>query len=346
MLSYLWTLILLFATCACVSAQKIQAFWYPYQGQYLDLENKRWTGKDLGLVDKDFKQIGPKQARFSGLSIDQMYFQGWLFSLEAKNGLSQTNPLNQQKQYLDNPEMDMQTTGQAFMFATPQSLVLVKHLAEAQGFVVYGYEASGKTRFRKQIAHSQAVKTQELHYFKPYLKYLGHTPRHLVFSSYEPKIKRSVLVDLQGGDTLEFPEMAKALIRDAQDSLVIGLWVRRDSGRLQTLFFEAHQYAKISTEDFNAREDWEHETLLNSTHLYVLSYPPRASGAELRAFVLETGALSWKAEIQALSQVAEGHYQQVWISQYENWLIIEGYERDRRYLSLVDCRSGRFVDLP
>ncbi len=314
---------------------------YPFLGKYIDLETMESFDSEE-LIALTFKTQSIYAPRFRGLAIDKLAFKGKLFEVQSDNGLLFTDLSTKEAMPLPNRERGVERYGQNFLIEAADGMVYIKYLNSDYGFMVYKYDAAGNEKMAQQIAHSDLIERPNLSYQRPYLKYFAHTKWQLVFSSYIKDKPKTMVLELSNGQLLEYDFTVQGIIRDeAEDAFIHGfISLDADKGLLQITY---------KSDVFElSRPIWRHcnqvETLLKGDTLLLACYNERNSGLALAAIDLKTKTLIWEADSLSpkLVKTEEGKYyfNMIWLSLWNNKVIIEGKEPQLRYLQIFDLATG------
>jgi outer membrane protein assembly factor BamB len=74
--------------------------------------------------------------------------------------------------------------------------------------------------------------------------------------------------------------------------------------------------------------------------LYVSFYHGIATGSSLYAFTRSTGKLLWQADVKQLNVSHSEYYNTVLLSNWKNYIILEGIEAEGHYVQIFNKDTG------
>jgi hypothetical protein len=335
------TLLLSFILCYHIAAfaqQRINDQLYQFNKQYLHLGQLEYKNIDGILLD-DFKQVGIYSNRFSRLSSNLLDYKGSLFYIGVKNSLAVKFPNKKDKKILPNLEKDTPNRGANYLLQSTTGILHIKDLDQKAGYQIYKYDETGKLLFETKIKHSRLIEKSSYQYYLPYLKYKLHTPDYIFFTSYEQPISKTIRLDVQTGKKKLFDfTLAGVILEESKDSDVVG-YLRFDANERQLLidYLDKNFIVKLASKTtINTVE-----TLLHQDTLLLVCYNDKAPLTTLLAFDLKTQQVVWEKQIQPKRQVKTPFYfNKVWLSRFEQKIILESYESAGRQLHIFDWDNG------
>ena len=344
---YISTLYLLFQSISTLFAQAPQ--WYGYKSQWINLATLEVKDKVDFQPETDFKNHHPLyQSYFGGLSIDKLAYKARYFEIQPNNGLKLTNLRTDESLLLENPDSKIQALGQHFLFAVQDGICYVKHLIGKEGYKIYKYNLAGEKVFTQTLQHTEDIKKSDLEYSRQYLQYLSHTPWEIVFTAYENSQNITYVLDLTTGALEEIPFSVKGVILaapKAEDTQ------RKHEGFLSIKQEQLHitfKKAGTKTIQVNLPNISKYNTLegiLKEKILVVIAYNRSQTGAHVYAINLENNTLIW--ELPLSTKVNESDiFHKIWLSHFNNNLIIEANKNTGRFLEIIDFEKGSKVFAP
>jgi len=338
---FLFALFTLFASpiFAQTISEETKAQNYFFDDKTLNLETLQYSNTPNN-VSQSFKKNSKYATRYKGLAVDQLAYQGVLFKLLKDNRLLLKNLRTQKTRTLPNKEKGIPSQGPSLLLEAVNGLICIKTLQADEGYRVYKYDLKGKELFGVEITHSEFVQQDKLTYHLPYLDYLTHTSKHIVFASYVDRIPKTVILNTSDGTLSKFDFSSAGVIRDPQTDLELYGFIQRNNVNssitvtyINTDFDYKNPFFKYST---------DLETLVLGTTLFLVAYNSRSPEARLFAIDLSTQTLKWEVEVSAFGKDAtSAYFKTVWLAAYEGKIILETYETKGKSLQIFDPYHGK-----
>lgn len=312
---------------------------YPFDSKVFNLKTLEYaTSEDE--ISASFKTKSKYAARYKGLTVDKLAYQGMIFEALTDNSILLKNLETKAVKPLPNKEKGLPVQGRSLLFEAVEGVIYIKPLKADNGYMVYKYDKTGKELFGVQITHSEFVQNHELTYHLPYLGYLTHTASNLVFASHVDRIPKTVVLNTSDGSLSKFDFSSKGIIRDAETDMSI-------HGFIQLNKTASSIKVTYITDNFECTKpyfkDITHiETLVLDKTLVLVAYNGRSPEVHLLALDLTTKTLKWEADVAAFGKDAtSAYFNTVWLGNYEGKIILEGYETKGKSLQIFDSADGR-----
>jgi hypothetical protein len=338
--------ILLFILFAVISPNihaqdKVYEDLYPFDSKYFNLKTLQYENSTEENAES-FKSLSKYAIRYKSLVIDKIAYKGMLFQTLEDNGLLLKNLTTKAVTPLPNNEKDVPRQGLSYLLQVTEGIVHVKPLKAENGFMVYKYNETGIQKFGIQIKHSEFVQKGKLAYHLPYLGYKLHTANTIVFSSYVSRIPKTVTLSTLDGSISNFEFSSIGVIRDEANDMDIHGFVQLDKEK--SLLNITYISDNFSIEHPSFANITHAETLVKDNTLVITVYNGRAPNAQLLAIDLKTQKIIWEADVPKFGgKESTSYFNAVWLGQYDNKLILEGYEPKGKYLQIFDIRTGSLV---
>ena len=82
-------------------------------------------------------------------------------------------------------------------------------------------------------------------------------------------------------------------------------------------------------------------TILTDSLLIIATFDRISSGSNVNAYNAQTGKLLWQGEVKQLQVAHSEYYNAVFLTLFEDKLILEGNEAGGSYLQVLDLKSGK-----
>jgi len=339
MLKNVLLLILLGVTFSNLYAQeKVDEHLYPFDSKYFNLKTLQYENSTEERAHS-FKSDSKYAIRYKGLVIDKIAYKGMLFEALEDNGLLLKNLTTKAATPLTNNEKDIPRQGLSYLLEVTEGIVHIKPLKADNGYMVYKYDESGKQKFGVQIKHSEFVQKGKLTYHLPYLGYKLHTANTIVFSSYVNRIPKTVTLSTLDGSVSNFEFSSIAVIRDETNDMDIHGFVQLDkeTSSLKITYISDN----FSIEHPSFSNITHAETLVKDNTLIITGYNGHAPNAQLLAIDLKTQKIVWEADVAKFGgKENSSYFNAIWLGEYDNKLLLEGYEPKGKYLQIFDIRTG------
>jgi len=240
-------------------------------------------------------------------------------------------PNTDKKLNLDN------VTGNSLIFSTPTGMVHVLRLSEKYGYHIKKYDADGNLLNEWTVAHTLFKRTGNEVESIPYLFYLGHTNKEIVFSSLSIQdAYKTIVLNLQNGTQQKMNYRTIGMILDANyDSLLGVIQYEKDGKKLKV------ELNSKTWEIDNPEDDDGAKTVLKDSVLFVAMYPVISDGCNVNAYNANTGTLLWKGDVKQMMVPHSEYYNTVYLTLFRNKLILEGVEAGGQYLQVLDAKTGK-----
>ena len=328
--------------------------WYPFKGLYLDLNRFQYVDTDV-LPLRTFKTDSPFRFRFATKIYDKAFFKHKLFEIQPQNGLKIKDLRTNQAQLLPNTERTIATDKgvQNFLLVQDDGVLHIKNLLGNAGYVIYKYDENGQVLFKTQLPHTLIQVDGQVRINLTYMGYMAYTNRFLAFRSFYEGEPKTCWLDTQISAAMPptnnrvkcAPQTAVGLIRNEADEAVQG-WLAVSSRTVNgTEMYDLNASLDdgkswVITLGINPVDSAE--TLVLGNTLYVATYNRLTSGAKLVALEANTGRKKWTADVLRLDIVGNDRYtNKVFLSLFEDKLILEGNETAGNYIQIFDKDSGR-----
>lgn len=311
--------------------------YYQFGSAFYDLNSLEKVAK-IDYPAQGWKYASRYASRYQRLAIDKLAFRGKLFEILPNNGLRMTDMLTQGSLALPNKESSSERDGQNFMITCADGVLYVKHLSKDLGFRVYKYDAMGSEVFGVAIPHSDIVQREKYQFHRPYLRYFAHTPQQIAFTSYERDVAKTVLLDTKNGTTTDLDFSIQGVIRDADEQRFVGyigagnpLRIRLDDADFSV---PMEQIAPINSI----------EAILHQGVLYCALYDSKRAGCLLWALDVASRQWLWKTTIAEMpAEQTSYYYNNIWLSLYQDKLLLEGLEMNGKYFAVVNSKTGKVI---
>jgi outer membrane protein assembly factor BamB len=317
---------------------------YPFEGKYIDLEVLMLI-KPVGTYTDNFKTTSKYAFRFSApndwlnnFSLDAEY-AGSNFKINEKGEL-----LFKSGQDADYKKIDAlpagsskdNVVGNELLLAVNKGVVRASRLQEENYYLIKKYDEAGKVLFEKTVKHTDITVEGNTNYHHPYLYYFGCTPDYLIFTSNDRDYPKTVTVFLNDGTITEYDFSIAGFIRDEDEANVPGFVVmNRDKNTFKTLLLNLSWNGELEGGSCNKAE-----ILMVGEVLYVSFYHGIATGSSLYAFERTTGKLLWQADVKQLLVSHSEYYNTVFLSNWKDYIILEGIEADGHYVQIFNKNTG------
>lgn len=320
---------------------------YPFEGKYIDLEVLMLI-KPVGTYPENFKTTSKYAFRFSAPN-------DWLnnFSQDAEYAGSKFN-INEKGELLFKSVQDADykkidalpagssrdnVVGNELLLAVNKGVVRASRLQEENYYLIKKYDETGKVLFEKTVKHTDITVDGNTNYHHPYLYYFGCTPDYLVFTSNNRDYPKTVTVFLSDGKITEYDFSIAGFIRDEDEANVPGfIVIDRDKNTVKTLLLNLSWTEELEGGSYNKAE-----ILMVGDVLYVSFYHGIATGSSLYAFERTTGKRLWQADVKQLNVSHSEYYNTVFLSNWKDYIILEGIEAEGHYVQIFNINSGERV---
>lgn len=314
---------------------------YPFNRQVFNLKTLSYLDGE-NLLPHSFKTDSKYAVRYKGLAMDKIAYQGILFEALEDNSLLYRNLETKAVIPIPNKEKGLPVQGHSLLLEATNGIVFIKPLKADNGFMIYKYNAKGEEVFSVQLPHSEFVQHGELTYHLPYLGYTMHTANTIVFSSYVDRIPKTVTVSALDGSKAQFPFSSIGVIRDAAMDMDVHGFIQLDRAKSRLMI--TYISDNFPVEHSSLKDITHAESLLLDQTLIIAAYNKRTPKVQLLAIDLATKNIKWEKTVAQLAgTVSSAHFNAIWLGAYQDKIILEGYERNGKYLQVFDKQTGNLI---
>lgn len=222
--------------------------------------------------------------------------------------------------------------GNQFLLEIADGFILVQMFDGKTGYKVTKYDEWAKPKFKINIEHTDPGGADGM--AKPYLYYLTHTDRFLVFSTpTSTVVHKTIVVDLKDGKTQTIESAVCGAIRAENELAYGGYVIKDDVKKTIKVSTKAGAWALKEPEITKVVTD----AIMMDTSLVMVRYYRGKPGISLAKFNLATGKVTWVAEMKQPAAAP----QVVYISTYNDKLLMEGVQNGGNYLEAFDLNTGK-----
>lgn len=316
--------------------------YYPFDNYYVDLDNL--TKIEDSVFLKNFKTESIYNFRFyaprdfSNTFYQNVEYKGKIFTLQD-NILEISDTNSGQKIEIKPFPIDYEIdniVGKHFLVAISSGVIELLRLSGDSGYLMRKIDEKGNIIFEIQFAHTKTIIEGNIHHSYPYLYYTTCTNDFMVFVSYDDNIPKTLMVSLKDGKITEFDKTFNGVLRtDNEDNIPGFIKISDDYKSFETIILNnSWKYDKLDGWGNSA------ETLIIDNVLYISFFHSIATGSSLYAFDLTNGDLFWKAEVDQMNVGHSQYSNVVYLSSFNNKIIMEGNEAFGSYLQIFDCKTG------
>jgi hypothetical protein len=317
---------------------------YPFQTYYVNLDKLTVVPVDV-VLSKTFKSESKYACRFQV----PMWFKQ--FPLQARYG-NLTFSINENDEIIikdnagsvvksiENKDPDIKTenvSGSNFIVIADSGVVNIKRLWGVAGYAVRYYDFTGSTLHSFFFEHTKYVFKENVSYSYPYLNYLMHTPVFMIFTSYDDNYKKTILLNLNQGKTVELDNIINGVIRGEDEKNILG-YIEINTEKKSCTATINDKIINLKSTNYSYRDV---ETLVKDSVLVMATYSKLATGSALSAYNIKNGNLLWEADVKQFMVDHSEYYNNVTLSLYGDKVIMEGTETHGSYLQIFDIKSGK-----
>jgi hypothetical protein len=314
---------------------------YKLNDSWINLDD--FSTKDsTAVADNEFKKKSKYTYRFDVINVlgnipNKAVYKERPFRLSddntvaykvTENGRDILVQVNKEEQPLD------EVPGKVFLFGTPDGVVLVQRFEGNLGYKVSSFDEWGKAHYKQVFPHTRIVEKDGEEYKTPYLGYLTHTPRFMVFTTFESRdINKTIVLDLKDGKMQPLEVKLCGVIRMDNELAYNGYLIRDEKNKNLTVNYQG---ARWSAKDDNVFKVTA-ETLVSDSLLVIARHYKGMPDVSLTAFHAKTGKVIWTGDVKQPT----GGPQRVVLSKYNNKLLLEGLHPDNNFLEVFDIATGK-----
>jgi hypothetical protein len=310
---------------------------YRFKNKYLDINKLKLLDTIPG---KNFTEVKREEiyAPFFTDPADSIFFKNRVYKL-TEHGDIVVSENGKQVKIISNTDKKIpfdNVEGNSIIFSVPDGIIHVLRLTEKEGYHVKKYDADGNLLNEWKIPHTLFKKITDGFESVPYLYYLGHTNRELIFSSLYDKPDTTVILNLTNGKirTMNYP--ASGFISNANNDSIAGVVYYDDSAKKFRVEINNRTWQTDNPEDNNSTR-----AVLKDSVLVLAEYPNISSGCDVNAYNAYTGKLLWKGDVIQMNIGHSEYYNTVYLTLFRDKLILEGIEAGGTYLQVLDFKTGK-----
>ncbi|NDC42088.1 MAG: hypothetical protein EBZ77_11155 [Chitinophagia bacterium] len=224
--------------------------------------------------------------------------------------------------------------GKVFLFGVPDGIVLVQRFEGELGYKVSMFDEWGKVRYKQVLPHTRVVEKDGEQIKLPYLLYYTHTDRYMVFNSLDSRdVNKSIVMDLKDGQFKAYDAKICGVVIHNNELAYNGYLIRDEKAKN---IMVAHAGGRWSIKDDNISKVMC-ETVMADSNLIVARYYKSIPTINVTAYNARTGKPVWTADMKQPS----GAPQRVYLSMYNNKLLVEGTLPTANFMEAFDINNGK-----
>ena len=322
--------------------------YYKFKNNYLDLDQLQYIDSFAAAMITEVKRENYYVQHFTRLrDANRCVYKDLTFELLDNRDITisdASGKLIKTVSETDKKTVTDLVSGNAEIFSVTTGVVCCIRLSGEAGYRVNKYDETGKLLNSWKIEHTFYKKEGNTVESIPYIYFLAHTDREMVFSSlhYNKPQKTQVLNLIDG--TLKTTEgMTGGIIVNPKDQTLAGLVYMNEDKKLGEVVM-----GDVKWSFPNEGNDDACKTILTDSILVVALYHNIATGCSVNAYDVKSGKLVWKGDVKQLMVGHSKYYNVVHLTRFENKLILEGNEAYGDYLQVLDLHTGKnlFADMP
>lgn len=315
---------------------------YLYDGKLFDLHQLKFLPKDYTGEFFEVKRDNHHAAFFgSGNKDMSAVYEGFTFELKEDRSIRISDSQGKIIRTISDPDLSVKldnTSGNSVFFSTSTGVISIMRMNGEDGYRVLKYNGKGELIQRWKLEHTKYIREGNTIYSKPYLYYRACTDKEIVFSSihYSGVSDVGIVLNHVTGEEKKTEGIVGGIIMNTKDTSLAGL-IR---------FKEKKIEVEISADKWfieNVNGDNTVKTILSDNVLYVASYHWISTGSALRAYDATTGRLLWVGDVRQMNTSHSEYYNTVYLTMFEDKLILEGNEAHGDYLQILDSKTGKLL---
>ncbi|MFH0895757.1 MAG: hypothetical protein V2A54_15085 [Bacteroidota bacterium] len=328
--------------------EKKQFCYYEYKNNYLDLDQLEYIDSMAASMITEVKRENYYVQHFTRLrDANRCVYKDLTFELKENRDITITDASGKLVKTISEPDKKTVTdlvSGNAEIFSISNGVVCSIRLSGEAGYRVNKYDETGKLMNSWKIAHTIYKKDGTTVESIPYIYFLAHTDREMVFSSiHYSKPKKTQVLNLNDGTLNTTEGTTGGIIVNPNDNTLAGLVYMNEDKKTGDVVMGNTKWSFP-----NEGNDDGCKTILKDSILVVALYHNIATGCSVNAYNAKTGKLLWKGDVKQLMVGHSKYYNVVHLTLFENKLILEGNEAYGDYLQVLDLHTGKnlFADMP
>jgi outer membrane protein assembly factor BamB len=313
---------------------------YSYDGKLFDLDQLKFLPKEYSGEISEVKRDNHHAAFFGSGNTDMFaVFDGITFELKEDRSITISDSKGKIIRTIPDPDLSIKldnTSGNSVFFSTSTGVISIMRMNGEEGYRVLKYNSKGELIQRWRLEHTRYIREGNTIYSKPYLYYRACTDKEIVFSSihYSGVSDVGIVLNHVTGEEKKTDGIVGGIIMNTKDTSLAGL-IR---------FKEKKIEVEISANKWfieNANGDNTVKTILKDNVLYVASYHWISTGSALHAYDATTGKPLWTGDVRQMNTSHSEYYNTVYLTMFEDKLILEGNEAHGNYLQILDAKTGK-----
>jgi len=328
---------LLLIHCFATQAQNV----YSLNDTYISLDD--FSKTDVPATpETDFKKKGKFAQRFNAINLlgtlpTTGMFKDRPFRIidETAIGYKVAEGSREIKVQVNKDEEPMDDVpGKMFLFGIPDGIILVQRFEGNLGYRVSQFDEWGKVKFKQVIPHTRIVEKDGEEIKQAYLTYFTHTDRFMVFNSLDSRdINKSIVIDLKDGKAQAYDMKICGVIRQPNEIAFNGYLIRDEKAKNLMVTYAGSRWM---LKDNNITKVMG-ETIVSDSTLIICRYDKSSPELTVMAFHAKTGKPLWTGDVKQPSGAPE----KVYMSMYNNKVIIEAAQPTGNYLQAFDAATGK-----
>jgi hypothetical protein len=314
---------------------------YSLNGTFLDLDNN-YEKVDSSAPEANFKTAGKYASRFKVVNLTgtvptsgtykERPFRivdgnhiGYKVTAASREINSQTNP---EEEVLDN------VPGNHFLFDIPDGIVMVQRFEGDLGYRVSRFDEWCKPKYKQRIPHTNVVEKNGTEFKQPYMFYLTHTDRFMVFSSTGSRdIHQATIIDLKDGKMNQVSATVCGVVRADNEIAYEGYIIRDEAAKTLKVSMKKGNWA---IKEANAGKVLA-ESIVDDSVFIMARYYKGVPGISLAAFNAQSGKVLWVGEVKQATAAPSILY----LTRYKDQLLMEASNGNTSYLEAFDIKTGK-----
>ncbi len=335
---------------ASVMTAQAQSY-YKINNSYIDLDNLTKVEPaaltdSAAVAEKDFKHKGFYANRFNVINTKGTippiaYYQERPFKVLDDNHLAyKVTPEGRDIKIMTNSEEEVidKIPGAHFVFAVTDGIVCVQRFEGKTGYRISKYDEWAKLKYKTNFPHTLITERDGKEFPVPYLQYLTHTDRFMMFSALNTRtVHKSVVVDLKDGKLNNIELSICGVIRAENELAFKGYVIRDETAKTLKFSVAGNQWAIRENNVINVMA----EGLLQDSSLVFARYYRGTPTISLAANKIQGGKNVWLAQVKQPTTAADILY----LSAYKNMIILEGVVtgENNNFMEVFDNKTGKLL---
>ena len=194
------------------------------------------------------------------------------------------------------------------------------------------------------LEHTRVTITDNVHYHEPYLYQLARNQSYLVFTSRHEEIPLTLWVDLKDGSVQSIDRSASGVLWSEDERELEGLFIPQEGKKIHIFWVDRQQDTPLEIGSVGRGSVFDFLTPLKALQygdkVAIVSYSSLSTGANLWVLDKKTWQVLWQKNMPALVSAHSAYFNHVWLSRFEDSLIVEGEEAGGTYLRILDMHKG------